>query len=64
MMQDKKDLYGKTKKKRQEKKVIRYSTIQRVESVQEKECAATFKGLVNAKILQGVKHYENMKDMA
>ena len=64
MWKDEKDLYGKTKKKRQEKRVIRYSTIQRVESVQAKECAATFKGLVNAKILQGVNYYEDMKDMA
>ena len=43
--------------------VIYYSRKQKVESGQAKECVATFKGLVKARILLEFKYYEKMNDL-
>ena len=47
----------------QAKLAIYYSRKQKIDSGQAKECVATFKGLVKARILLNFKYYEEMKDL-
>ena len=42
---------------------INYSRKHKIGSGQAKECVATFKGLVKARILLEFKYYEKMKDL-